>query len=72
MGLYSTSVGKMKHLQRIGASVLDIIKTFLLLCPYIYNPSLHEFFISSVLERQPKIGFNRLPTRRRDAHRKLF
>ena len=33
---------------------------------------LHEFFFSSVLERQPKIGCYRLPTHRRGAQRNFF
>ena len=33
-----------------------------------FNPFLHEFFFSSVFERQSKIGSYRLPTHRRGAN----
>ena len=36
------------------------------------NPLLHELFLSSILERQPRIGCYRLLTHRHGAHRKLF
>ena len=37
-----------------------------------FNPLLHEFFFSLVLEIEPKLGSYRLPTRRRSDHRKFF
>ena len=37
-----------------------------------FNPLLHEFFFSSVLERLPKIGSYSLPTHRRCAQRNFF
>ena len=37
----------------------------------LFNPLSNEFF-SLVLEKQPKIGSNRLPTHRRGVHRNFF
>ena len=64
----------LQHLvcQRSAKNIVTLVKQLLRFIGHSLNPLVPEFCFPLIFEIQPKSGSYRLPTHKRDAHRKFF